>query len=352
VDGKISGDSDSKGNGELTGNVSASGLKLDFEARTIAATGSAPDLYFKVNGLQGLGPLVGSYLGAFDPSESKHVTDALNGVNNQWYFVDHTLLDGALSSNASGGDTSISKKDITDFLNALGTPTKKYIFTSDTNNMAVVVKQNIGREKVDGVSTYHYKVAINKDNLKKWNKEACDQLKNNKLYKMINLDKDQAALEKECYDTSDIDSLDSSITADAWVDTHTKLVHKVRFYPDSKNNSNLYFDLIQNYQGGSKIPFTFGFNDKQGGEASTGALNAEYDSSTSTLKITGNLKLSGDDTNGSGTLSLNISPNNTAVKVDKPTNAKNILQLVNDLGLSSLTTDNSFPDDTSPTILQ
>jgi hypothetical protein len=345
IDGSFNGTSDEKSNGNFKGSVSASGMKLDAEVRTVASSGSNPDLYFKVNGLQGLGQFVGAYLGTGASEEMKQLDTAINSVNNQWYFVDHTLLDQATEKDSSNTSSALSKKDVSDFLNAIGGPSKKYIFTSNPNNMAIEARQNIGREQVDGLSTYHYKIGVNKENLKKWNKEVCDNIKQNKLYKTLNFSQDQAALEKECYDTKDIDSINSSRTADAWVDMKTKLIHKVRF-TDSKNASN-YVDLIQNYKGGNKLPLAVAFSENLAGESTKGLLNIDYDSAASILKISGSVKING-ESGGTGNVEMTIAPNSSEVKIEKPVNPKNVLQLMNDLGLSQRY--NTTPDINAPTL--
>lgn len=323
ADGNIKGSSDDQGNSQTSGSISAVGLKVNFNLLTLASQTSVPDLYFKVDGIQGLG----SFFGVSDPNFNK----AFDSINGQWYFVDHTLLEQ--SSSADKNQLSISKKDVNDFLNAIGGPTKKYIFTSDTQNMGVVAREQIGREKEDGLNTYHYKVGINKANIKKWNTEVCDNLKDNKLYKTLSFGQDQATIDKECYDTSDIDKLKDSQTADVWVDLHTKLVHKVRF-TDSKQPSN-YVDVIQNYQGGNKVPLALDFVENLAGETSKGLVNIEYNADTSAIKLTSNFSVSGKE-GGTGSIDFTISPNYSAVNVKKPAGAKNVMQLINSLGLSDL----------------
>jgi hypothetical protein len=334
VDGSIDGNSDDNGNSEFSGAVSASGVKLNYDVRTIATSGSNPDLYFKVNGLDGLGDLLGKYYGAASAEDKTQATKMLNGINNQWYFVDHTLLDEATNNkDGSDGINNISKKDINDFISAISGPSKKYIFTSDQSNAAIEMKQFVGKENQDGLELNHYKVAVNKENLKKWNKEVCDNIKNNKLFKTLSFGQSQADLEKDCYDTSDIDKLDSSKTADAWVDLHTKLIHNVRI-TDSKNSKN-YVDIIQNFKGGTTLPFAVGFVSDENGDKTSGLINFEYDKAVSSIKINGSAKAEG-NTPGSGSFSVEITPNTKEVKVEKPAGAKNIMQLANDLGLSSM----------------
>jgi hypothetical protein len=339
IDGNLDGNSDDKGNSEYSGAVSATGLKVNYDIRTIATSGSNPDVYFKVNGLEGLGDLLSKYFGTTSAQDKTQADKILNGINNQWYFIDHTLLDQATNNKDNGsGIESINKKDINDFIGAISGPSKKYIFTSEQNNAAIEMKQFVGKENQDGLELNHYKVGINKENLKKWNKEVCDNLKNNKLFKTLSFGQSQADLEKDCYDTGDIDKLDNSKTADAWVDLHTKLIHKVRI-TDSKNSKN-YVDVIQNFKGGSTLPFTVGFASDENGDKTSGLINFEYDKSVSTIKINGSAKAEG-KTPGNGSFSLTITPSSKEVKVEKPANAKNIMQLSNDLGLSAMLQDDS-----------
>jgi hypothetical protein len=60
----------------------------------------------------------------------------------------------------------------------------------------------------------------------------------------------------------------------------------------------------------------------------------------STIKINGSAKAEG-KTPGNGSFSLTITPSSKEVKVEKPENAKNIMQLSNDLGLSAMLQDDS-----------
>jgi hypothetical protein len=338
VDGNIEGTSDNKGNGQYSGGVSSTGLKANYEFRTVASTSSNPDIYFKVGGLEGLGELLGQYFGAANSPELSATTKAINGINNQWYFVDHTLLDQASSKDNGSGLASLTKKDVSDFLTAIGEPSKKYIFTSDQSKAAIEMKQFVGKETQDGLDLNHYKVGVNKANLKKWNKEVCDNLKNNKLYTTLSFGQSQEDAIKECYDTTEIDKLDNSRTADAWVDLHTKLIYKVRV-TDSKNSKN-YVDIIQKYKGGDTLPLAIAFNSDTDGEKTSGVINFVYDKSASSIKISGDFKVEGSQA-ASGNLNLTITPNTTEVKVEKPANAKNIMQLANDLGFSSLIQDSS-----------
>jgi hypothetical protein len=321
ADGTFQG-STSDGNGEFTGSVSAVGLKLNTDIRLIKSANSTPDVYFKVDGVQGIGQL----LGGADSS----LTPALEGLNNQWYFVDHTLFDQF--AQGANSTPNVSADDVNDLLKAINGPTKKYVFTSNSQTAAFKVKQAIGKEKQDGRNTYHYKVGVNKANLKAYNNAVCNNLKDNKIFKLLS-SADAAGSLAECKNTSDIDSIKDTSTADVWVDTHTKLIHKVRFTSQGKADS--YFDVGQDYQGGDSIPLFVVSHSKDGNNMTEARVDITLNMKTNKLVIKGNFSTEGDD-KSTAEFGINLSPSNTPVKVDKPAGAKNLIQLVNDLGFGDL----------------
>lgn len=64
-------------------------------------------------------------------------------------------------------------------------------------------------------------------------------------------------------------------------------------------------------------------------------LYITLDTSNHSAHITGNIKATGDE-NLNGTLILDFKPSDTPVKVTKPAKSKNIMQLLDDLGLGGL----------------
>jgi Tfp pilus assembly protein PilE len=334
ADGSFDGLSNGK-DGKLTGSLSAAGLKVNYEIRAIGSSGNTPDIYFKVDGLQDLGTLIGSY------GVSPEISKAINGLNGQWYFVDHTLFDQF--AQGSNNSLQLSSADIDALLKAVGGSSKQYLFTDDPNKMAVVVKQSIGKETQDGRSVYHYKVGVNKDNLKAYNKSLCDSLIKTKLFKLFSgSSSGDVDLTQQCSDMTGLDKVDSSRTADAWVDLHTKLIHKVRF--NEKNNSNNYVEIAQNYTGGDEFPFSFGAHSqtsvdsgintqsKSKPDTESGLINMKLNMKTNTFSADSTFESTG-TSNSKGTFKLTVAPNNEAVKVDKPDGAKTIIQLLNDLGI-------------------
>lgn len=324
ADGSIQGSSDGD-NGEFTGSVSATGLKVDFDTRIIkSGSATTPDIYFKVDGLQGLGSLLGG--------ADSTIGQGLNGLNGNWYFIDHTLFDQY--AKGANTDMQFSQADVKSVLDAVGIAAKQNIFTSDPSKMAFSVKQQLGKEKQDGRSVYHYKVGIDKANLKSFVTNLCGNLKNSSLKKFFNNDSQALDGAMGCSTAAkSVDNFSSSRTADVWVDLHTRLIHKIRFA--DPNNSGNYFDIGQDYQGGDSFPFSLGFQNKDSGQTTSGSLNITLNTKTNTLSLNGLAKQSGAD-GMSGTLNLTISPNSSKVKVDKPAGAKNIIQLLNDLGFGDM----------------
>ena len=320
VDGTVSGKSDGQ-NGDFNASVSATGLKLNFDVRGLKSTGDTPDIYFKVDGLQGLGGLLGSF-GA-DPA----VAQALTGFNNQWYVVDHTLFEQYAKS--AQANTQITSADVSSVLNAVGKASKQYVFTADEQKAVVVMKEKVGKEKLGNRNVYHYKVALNKEHTKAYLTALCQDLKASKLSTLLPSQKDMNCSDWE----KAADGIKDGDTADAWVDTHTKLIRDIRI--TDKADKNNYFDIGQDYQGGNSFPFLFGFHTKSGSDTSDVDLKMTLDTKTNVVKMDGQLKMSGQDAEN-GTASLTLTPNNQPVKVDKPAGAKNIMQLMNDLGIGNL----------------
>ena len=324
ADGTMSGKSDGK-TGDFSGTLSATGLKLGLDVRSFASTGDTPDIYFKLDGLQGLGSLIGGF-GA-DPS----VSNALNGLNGQWYVVDHTFFEQYMGG--SSGSMQVTSADVSSILNAVGKASKQYVFTADDKKAVVVVKQQVGKEKFGNRSTYHYKVGVNKQNLKAYIDALCNDLQASKLSSLLPSGENvQDAL--NCADIrTSADNLKETATADAWVDTRTKLIRDIRFYDETDKNN--YFDIGQDYQGGNSFPFLLSAHSKDGDATSDVGAKLTLDTKTNSFTFEGQYKSSGPDSEN-GTITFVVTPNNTAVKVDKPANAKTIIELANDLGLGSL----------------
>jgi hypothetical protein len=313
--------------GQFNGSISGAGLKINYDVRSLKSTGDTPDLYLKVSGIQGLGDLFGSG----DPT----LVQALSGLDNQWYVVDHTLTEQIASSSAGSGSnatTAYSAKNFDSLMKAVGEPSKTYLFTDKADKAVFVNKSIVGAEKRDGRSVYHYKAGVDKTHLKTYLKALCTGLEKDTLGKQL---LENQLVTTNCDDFAKrADSIDATQTADVWVDKGTKLVNAVRF--TDKNQSANFTEISQNYQGGVEYPFGLKFQTKVGDSTTVASLAGSLNSQTNTLKVSGTLDSKGSSPS-TGSFDFSFKPNTEKTfKVTKPENAKNIIQLMNDLGLGQL----------------
>lgn len=318
ADGSFSGESNGS-DSQVTGKFSISGLKLGFDLRSLKAAGNSSDLYFKFTGLQGLGAL----LGGGDPE----VTSIFGSLNNQWFVIDHTLL-----QQYGGGSTGsqFTRADVKNLLDAIGTPSKDYVFTGDTDKSVLEVKSIVGSEEKAGRDTYHYKVGVNEAHLRTYAQALCESLKKDKIGKVLL----QFQSGSDCKTLADDVKVDSGDTFDAWVDKRTKLVHVVRL--QDKANAKNYMEISQDYQGGSSLPMGLHYHTDESGSVMDVTLTATLDMDANTLAMNGNIQAAGSVTM-SGTFKLNVAPSNDPnLKVTKPANAKSFAELLNSLGLGEV----------------
>lgn len=304
---------------QLTGSISAAGMKVGLDVRAIPSTGTNPDLYIKASGIQGLGGLLGE--------GNPQLTQTLNSINNQWYVVDHSLFDQLSQTSAS--KDQITTQDITDLAKAIGKTNKQYIFTDDTTKQAVVMKEKLGHETRDGRSVYHFKAGFDKANLKAYLSAVCGNFKASKLGKQY----DPSGSFIDCTEaTKSVDNLKDSDTADVWVDMKTKLVHSVQIVDSSDSKNTV--EIAQNYTGGTEFPFKITVSDQNGSSMQIGL-------SVNTKTNVSSFNLAADSGTGTGTgkttVSINgsVQPSSTPTKVETPANAKSIIELANDLGIGS-----------------
>lgn len=323
ADGTLSGGF-GDGNGKLTVSASAMGLKTGLDLLWIKSANSTPDIYFKLSGVKGLGDMVVSLTGAQNFKK-------LNDVNDQWYLIDHSLFDQFASG--SNSTPQLSSKDVNDFLTKVGNTSKKYLFTGDTSKSSLVLKQYLGSEVQEGRKVYHYKIGYNKQNLKAYFKELCSDIDSSKLQSFGSFFDASGTLGCESQTYSYADQLNGNETADAWVDKSTKLIHKIRF-PERTQQQN-YFEVGQNYTGGDNFPFFVNFHSKDSTDTSSGSIQLTLNEKTNSVTLVGSAKTEG-SSSSSGNISLQIKPAPSAPSIKAPSNSKNILQLVSDLGLGQL----------------
>jgi len=313
-------------NSQLTFDVGTGTGRVKADVRTIKSTGTSPDIYVKATGLKGIPGL------ATDPTMAAQI----GKLDDSWIVIDHTLIDNLQKAAMAQGGGSIddSKLPTSDqVLNAsraYGKVNQEYLFTTKKDKAVTRVVKKYGIEKVGGHKAYHYKVELVKANIKKYDKAQCDALKASQLGSWLKKNKYQVCTD----DDKSANDTDSSNTFDVWADVNQRLIYKVRF-ADTKNPSTNYADLGLDYKGGDNYPFFISGQTKSGNDTTSGSLVASINSKSNQVNFKFNLKSSGAD-GMTATGNLVLVPSNSPIKVDKPTGAKPLETVLQELGLGDI----------------
>lgn len=330
TDGKMSFNSDGE-NSEATLDVNAGATRVSFDGRTIKNKTDIPDFYFKLSGLDGLSKLLGG----------SDYASLLNTYNNQWIGVDQSFITSL--EKASGQDASSlsikppTQEQINDELEAFGKVNQDYLFTTDKSKSITTVVKKLGKETVDGHHTYHYQMALDKANVKKYITAQRDALKASKFDDWLKANKYDNYI-GIAYDSLEqaADKIKSSDTFDLWADTSNRIVYKVRF-ADTKNPSTNYVDVGFDYKGGDNLPFFIKFNSKDGSDTTAGSFVTTVNTKTNKTTLDAEIKSSGADA-VNFKANVNIKPTNDVTKITAPTGSIPLTQLLDKLGLSDYLT--------------
>lgn len=332
TDGKLTAHVDGK-NSTFSGDVGLATTRMTFDGVVKDADNSeSPDLYFKVGGIKGMGSLYG--------------IPGLDSLDNQWVTIDHTLLDsygqqlGAAGGiETDGSDTFAMPKeaDVVDAANVLGKEADKYIFSSDSSTAVLKNDSFVGKETVDGKATNHYKVTADKDHLKAFAKELGTELDKTNLSKWTKEHYKKSL--SEVVDTKAMadsaDKIKSGDKFDLWVNTKTKLIHKVRF-SDKKDAAKNYFELGLNYDGGAEKPFFVTVADNKDGVEGKGTFGVTLNTDTNVVKFS----VDGADEGDSGfklKVDATFKPSDKKVDAKAPAGAITLNQALEAVGLGGYT---------------
>lgn len=332
TDGKVALKADSD-NSQLTFDVGLGVTRVNADIRTFKSSGDTPDIYVKAADIKGLGTVLG--IPEIDANLAK--------LDNTWIVIDHTLIDNLSGIATAPAEANAAKMQgptrdqLLDESRAFGKVNQQYLFSTSKNTAVTNVVKKYGIENVDGHKTYHYKVALQKDNVKKYIYAQRDALKASKLNDWLKQNK----YDKDAYDafnsaadsTKDIKSTD---TYDIWMDVNHRVVYKVRFSDTaSKNAADNYVDVGLDYKGGDSYPFFVSGNFKgDDGNANfifVTTLNTK--SGDTNFKL--NVKTGGMDA-GTATANFDFKPSTAAIKIAKPTGAIPLSQILSDFGYGDI----------------
>ena len=300
--------------------------QLDFNLLTSLPKGaSVPDIYLKFSGIKALG------LDQFVP--------ALGTYDNKWIYASSSYM----SSFSEGivpttvGSAQPTAQELNDLAQKMTDVTNKYLFTNNSENAVLKKESYVGKETVDGVHAYHYKVTIQKDNAKEYCVELSRALIDSKAYaKLVGLKNDQ--LTKARDDARDAcsgyaaDAVKNIGTIDMWVDSKYKLVHKFRFH--EKQNKKSYLDIGQRYTGGDDISL-FGTVHSDTEKSDLG-ITMKNNIKTYETSATVSYKSTNSDNKTKFDLKLQAKPVKDAVQITKPAPVTNIQDVLKALGIGGL----------------
>jgi hypothetical protein len=298
----------------------------------IAKGNALPDIYFQLNGLKELG------LDSTIPG--------ISAYDGQWILVGSDYLKSIGASYLSSDSTSksqITSSDIAEVARAASTVTTNYIFSTNKNTAVLTEKKFDGKEKVDGINTYHYTVGIDLNHAKAYCSALTSSLLSTNAYKKVSnatasqISDDKKTSAKSCSDSVN-SSFKSSDTLDMWVDAKYKLIHKIRTYYDTTNKSS-YFEIGQVYTGGDNLSLFANQHDASGNFDT----NLTLDTDMKTNAIKGSVTLKSTSKDDPTNLKINLSSKSLTapVTITKPTTAVPFQDVLTKLGLGSLGSSNS-----------
>jgi len=319
--------------------TSFAGKKIDFEARSVTASGQkTPDVYIQLTGVKDLG--LADSLGV-SPEQ-------VAAVDGKWIVIDHTVIDALktqiqaqLTANGSANKPSLSKTDIISAAKDFGTVNNQYVFTSNKSKSVTKVIKNIGFETINGHKTYHYKVGFVKANVKSYITAIRDSLQKDSLGKWATAQTGQSVNDLIGYNDLEksADNIKATDTIDVWSDTSSRIIYKVRV-SDPTNAATNYVDVGLDYKNSDSLPFFMNFVDNTDSTNKT-AVNvlATINPKANSLagKISFNATDSTDSTNNTSLVAnLSVQPTNDALNLTAPTGAVSLKDALNALGMGDL----------------
>ncbi len=282
---------------------------------------SYPNTYFKVDGIKSLGlDEINKSVGEFD---------------NKWIAIEAEYLKslGApTTSTEKIKNEQINSDDVAEIAKAVTATATQYVFTAEPDKAIFVQKSFVGKEKVDDINAYHYKVVINNENSKKFCEALTEKLYSTKGYRKLNggsdteIEKSKTRDVKSCRESGN-DFKDTD-TYDLWVDSKYKLIHKIRF--TNKDNPEMYTEIGQTYKGGDEVKMFVNYVD--GKQKSVGKFTLETNLKTRTTK--GTIVYGGKGTNPYDVkLTMQAKPYSGEIATTKPNGAIPIEQVLQKFGI-------------------
>jgi hypothetical protein len=284
-----------------------------------------PDIYFQLSGIKSLG------LGDLAPG--------IGDYDGTWISVSSSYLQSLGSDyGVKGGDNTkqqLTAVDIAELAKAGSSVTQQYRFSTDPDKAVFIKKSFVGKEAMDGLKTYHYKVGVNTEHATAY----CVALENailstNAAQKLAGGDTQIANAKKtvsqDCANNVK-DSFKSGDTYDMWIDGKYKLIHKFRIY--DKSDTKSYTDIGQTYVGGDKLSFFANYHGDT--DKLDGSFKLDTDVKASKTTATFTVKSTDTDMPYDVTIKLNAEASTKAVPFTKPATSVPIEDILKKLGVDA-----------------
>jgi len=240
-----------------------------------------PDVWLQLTGLKSSG------LSDFAPG--------LADYEGKWISVSSDYLKSfGTNYGVTGGDNTkdhVTAADVAEIARASATVTQQYLFSTDPSKAVITQKSYVGKERMDGLNTYHYKVGVNTNHATAYCVALSNAVLSTSAAKKLSgesdkqIAKNKQAAEKDCPKTI-ADNVKSSDTFDMWVDGKYKLIHKIRIY--DKDDRKRYADVGQTYFGGNKLSLFTNFHDDKNKADGTFTLDIDVKAARTSGRLTVN----------------------------------------------------------------
>jgi hypothetical protein len=315
---------DNSADGNLSVSLPQQGDKnIDLSLKTLLETpkdSTYPDVYLKFSGINALG------LDAFIPG--------INQYDGTWINISSKYIEShAAVARDLDTKSDVKTADVAGLVRAVSGTTRDYLLTSQPDKAVLENKGFQGKETVDGIKTYRYKAAVNKDHAKAY----CDALGNavagTDLFKKLVDESDRADSKKSFVEDckNGVNDIKSGETFDVWIDSGYKLIHKVRLYDTEDKDS--YLDFGQTYKGDHNLYLFANLHDASAKADMTSTTTFNFDD----MSAQGALDVKSKEGEGyTMSLTFKLAANDKKVTIDKPANSVPVETVLHALGLDQL----------------
>lgn len=317
--GDFTTDFDAKNvNAGLTVTMNDNGTLATIQAKLITQipkNSTFPNVYFQISGLKSLG--------------LDEIIPKITAYDGKWIYVSADYLKSIGEGYVSTGDNTkenVTSADIAEVVKAASSVSKEYVFSTSEDKAVLVKKSFVGKEEVDGLKAYHYKVGINVENAKAYCIALSDSVISTNAYKKVfgvkdeDIQKTKQDAKKDCQQQTNND-LKASDSFDLWIDAKYKLVYKVRF----SEKDGAYNEVGQLYKGGDDLTL---FVNNHGGVSKT---DGKFTLTTNFKTLDTSGKYTYTDPSSSANVSFKAKVSSKAVNITKPANAIPFETVLNDI---------------------